>query len=454
MTPGPRGVDDELLVCVDVLGAFGVTAAEIRREIGDDGPLEEVLAGALADGRDRTTVLRRIVARSDRGLSCSARYASESLGSELTSIFEAVGWTVECAWSVDRRRLTVSVVDHTDRRRERTVSYPETPLGTDNLPAILRSLDDALLSGTDARFVLLSSGVDRWRAALVDGGELEGLRDRYGPRVRAVGRPLLPEYGLDAFVPEGNAEETRTADPEDGPWPAWASERERDDRPTTGGTQVTLQDAAALIEEAEDDRSDRDGGDGRADGRRPPPTDATRSATDGEELEFRGGSPAVVRMHGEHAERSSDEDDESERARDDPSTGGDDGSAGGRADGRGGDDASGPETAESKSLSGAVETARVANDAFGSDVAWEREDDRYRALGAALGAGGDVAVRGVLEDDDFLPELPPAEPVETRIEFDDEFDPGAVPRAKAVGEQSGYRLVGSGSLETTRLSNR
>lgn len=104
-------------------------------------------------------------------------------------------------------------------------------------------------------------------------------------------------------------------------------------------------------------------------------------------------------------------------------------------------------------LSGTTKTARVTNDSFGAGEEFATENDRYRALGVALGAGGVVDVEGLLEDDDFLPELPASGPSETRIEFADEFDPAAVPEATASAEQSGFEWVDSGSLETTRLSN-
>lgn len=95
----------------------------------------------------------------------------------------------------------------------------------------------------------------------------------------------------------------------------------------------------------------------------------------------------------------------------------------------------------------------MTNDSFGAGEEFATENDRYRALGVALGAGGAVDVEGLLEDDDFLPELPASGPSETRIEFADEFDPAAVPEATASAEQSGFEWVDSGRLETTRLSN-
>ncbi len=45
------------------------------------------------------------------------------------------------------------------------------------------------------------------------------------------------------------------------------------------------------------------------------------------------------------------------------------------------------------------------------------------------------------------------EPEETRLRYEDPFDPGALREAKAAAEQSGFVWVDSGTLETTRVSN-
>ncbi len=434
MARPPRDADD-LLVAADALGSFGVTPADLRRTAGTDAALEAVLADVLADGQDRTAVLRRTIARSDRGLSCSARYPEAALEAELEAVFASIGWSVEVSHDSSARRagdrLVLDAADHHGRRRETTIAYPETPLGTDNLPAVLDGINASLLAGTDARFVLLSSGIDRWQAALVDETELERLRERYGPRIRVDG-PLLPDHGLEAYVPEDGS-----TDAADGPWPAWAGDRERPGTPSTtadslieeaeGGPKRERDGAGRLIEEAE-----AEDGNGSA-----PSGASTATETDGFELH---GSPSVSRVG---------EDDSRAEPTTEPSTALPEDDV----------EAMGESTVEDDSsdgfgtLSGSVSATRVSNDSFGSDVEWEREDDRYLALGAALGAGGRVTVEGLLEDDDFLPELPAVEPDETRITFEDPFDPAALSEAKATAEQSGFVWVDSGTLETTRVSN-
>ncbi|ELY85385.1 hypothetical protein [Natrinema altunense] len=455
MAPNRRGAPDDRLVCADVLGAFGVTAADVRRNAAGDGDLEAALADALATGIDRTTVLRRTIARSDRGLACAARYSRADLHAELAAVFDAIGWSLERSAARDGLALTAS--DPRGRARTATITYPETPLGSDNLPAVLRTINDAILAGTDARFVLLSSGVDRWRAALVERNELDALRDRYGPRIEAVDRPLLPEHGLAAYVPAAGdnvaaSTETGPDTDSDEPWPPWALERGT--RRSSGSTS----NVGSLIDEAEpSERADANAtgpsadraSDATADAAATADTERSTTAAPAGEIdgfELRG-SPAVSRRRDGETDRATERGAE---ATSDYSGPAGDSSHGGRSMAA---DEEPTDTDGFGTLSGPSDTARVSNESFGTDLAPQADDERYRALGAALDAGGTVSVRGLLEDDDFLPELPAAESTETRIEFATDFDPAAVPEAKATAEESGFEWIDSGSLDTTRVSN-
>ncbi|MFC4540546.1 hypothetical protein ACFO5R_01235 [Halosolutus amylolyticus] len=502
MSPGRSGEPSrELLRCADVLGAFGVTAAEVRAFAARAGStpgrddssaeradsLETVLAALLADADDRTALVRRLICRSDRGFSCPARYDHDALEEALAGVFESVDWLFELLETRDGLLLTAA--DPVRRRRERTMSYPATPLGTNNLPAVLYAINEAILRGTDARILLLSTEADRWRAALIREDDLDRLQRRYGRHIGVFDRPLRPADDLAAYVPDASADADEVST--DGPWPAWAHDGAgagagpgqsasesgdgngatgvpaaedagaRDDGARTGsdGGEATVDANAVerLIEEAEPDGPDRidagrataergrsgdaseshpdDADDGRS-AAQETTVDATRSI-DGFEL---SGSSAVSRVPGAAGDRdeaSEDGTDGRESAREtDVST----------ADSR-------TTTTDGWSLSGTTTTARVSNDAFGTDDVPQSEDDRYRALGAALTTGRDVSVKGLLEDDEFLPSLPAAEPEETRLTFEDSFDPDAVEEAKAVAEESGFVWVESGSMETTRISN-
>ena len=453
-----RALPDDVLVCADVLGAFGVTAADVRAHGRTSADLETALAEALGDSRDRTAFLRQTICRSNRGVDVSARYSVRALERELSDAFAAIGWSLSVT---DRgRRLRLEARGPAGRCREVTADYPKTPLGTDNFPAIVHAIDETLLAGVDARFVLCSSGRDRWRAALVEVDALERVRERYGERIEAFDRPLLPEHDAAAYVPS-----TRPDDDAVEPWPEWALETAGGtvDRPSSGeGASAFIEHAApavedgaaAFIEEAES------------------ATDRTTSATSSEGpvasrdgFELGGWSPTVTRV-GDDGNRDADSssgtetDESAARATgrasaataggagrtSSESTGSSSNSTGSTRDPSASDDGFGE-------LSGSVTTTRVSNDSFGSGVEPESEDDRYLALGAALGTGMDVSVRGLLEDEGFLPELPAVEPEETRIEFTDEFDPNAVSDARATAEQNGFVWVGAGELETVRLES-
>ncbi|WP_408956807.1 hypothetical protein [Natrinema sp. 74] len=432
----PLHESNDLLVPADVLGTFGVTPADIGRE-SDDDTLKTALGDALATGVDRTTVLRRTITRSDRGLACSARYSAADLESELTAVFEAIGWSLAVTHTQDG--LELAATDSRGRRRDPSVSYPETPLGSDNLPAVLWAVNDGVLAETDAQFVLLSSGIDRWRAALVKAGELERLRDRYGPRIEAAERPLLPEHGLEAYVPAAdNGTTGRTDCGASGgtePWPPWALEPDPA-RPASSSAAV-----ASLIDEAEPAMQAR--------------PDAESAAGEGSRDATVASSPTADTGASSTSAPSSKVDGYELRGALDVSRtrAGDAESTGSETIERGARSSADASTDEFGTLSGTSSTARVANDAFGTDLESRPEGDRYRAVGAALDAGGTVSVRGLLEDDDFLPELPAAEPDEVRIEFADRCDPVSGPDAAIAAEGSEFEWVDTGSLKPTRVSN-
>ncbi len=432
MTRSHRESTDDLLVPAAVLGAFGVTPSDIGRAPADGDSLEAALADALAAGVDRTTVLRRTIAGSDRGLACPARYSAGDLESELVAVFESIGWSLVVTHTRDGVELAAT--DPRGRRRKGSVSYPETPLGTDNLPAVLWAISEDVLAGTDARFVLLSSGVDRWRAALVEASELERLRERYGPRIEVVDRPLLPEHGLEAYVPVATTDSDGGIDDDGEPWPPWALEQDPQ-RSTSSTTVTSLIDEAEPAARAESDVAASDERSCDATVATPPADDTTGSSTSAPSSEIDGfelrGTPDVSRTRTDDVRPTGSETSEytGDRPRDGSSTG------------------------EFGRLSGTSSTARVTNDSFGATLERQSEADRFRALGAALDAGGTVSVRGLLEDDDFLPTLPAAEPDEVRIEFADGCGPVDVPDTTVAAERSGFEWVDSGSLESTRVSN-
>ncbi|MFB1066119.1 hypothetical protein [Natrinema sp. H-ect4] len=443
-----RESNDDLLVPADVLGAFGVTPADLGPGPSDGESLETALAETLSTGVDRRTVLRRTITRSDRGLACPARYSEADLEGELAAVFESIRWSVTITHTQNGLQLTAT--DPRGRRRETSVTYPETPLSSDNLPAVLWTINDAVLAGTGARFVLLSAGVDRWRAALIETSALERLRDRYGPRIEAVDRPLCPDHGLEAYVPAAATDDATGPDGDgfgadgNGPWPPWALER-GSDRPRDPTTSVD-----SLIDEAEPSArsvlnsaasSKRISSDEPAVPPSSPAPDRPSGSTSSSEIdgfELRG-TPAVSRQE--------DDDERSENCESE-TTVFDDGESTPSSD----ENATNAD--EFGTLSGTSKTARIDNDSFGTALEPQSDDDRYRALGAALDAGGAVSVRGLLEDDEFLPELPAVESNETRIEFADGCAPVDVPEATATTERSGFEWVDPGSLETTRISNQ
>ncbi|WP_439028307.1 hypothetical protein [Haloarchaeobius sp. DT45] len=91
--------------------------------------------------------------------------------------------------------------------------------------------------------------------------------------------------------------------------------------------------------------------------------------------------------------------------------------------------------------------ARVENESFGVGVERPTEDDRLAAYGAAIDAGGNLSVRGLLDDDTFVPTFPAADPDEVRITYDDGCDLDAPP-ASEIETDEGFVWVNADGLSS------
>jgi hypothetical protein len=525
MRQGTPGFErEDALACADVLGGFGVSSAHVREHVADATSvdpredLEAAIQRALADPEHPTAFVRRTVAAAPRGVDSPARYWTTAPETQLGDVFAAIDWTFDVK-SANGRSLSVDdtqpyrlrVEDADGRTRSTAFSFPETPLGDDNYPALVHAINTELLYGLDCRFVQLSDGTDRWRFALVEADELDRLVDRFGERIAAFDRPLLAADQPPAYVP-GAADESRECDAsaveEDGvPVPAWACEsRERSwrgrrltadafDADHVGGLDhlandessgsdreavaasdreaADAADAAAAIEFVDEpDVESRDAGSGDGAGEASTSTRAASTAVrDADETTVGDADATVVRdaetrgvPGGETGADASDDDDDLDgwsiggsvdattrsanpvddaSPASDPSTSGftwgDDGSDGdapdenedvdaadGEVDSGAADDGFFSADAVSSFDAGA-KTTSVSGDSFGVDAGEQTEDDQFAAVGAAIAAPAGISCRGLLDDDEFLPEIPRAEPAETRLTFEDEFDPTADP---------------------------
>lgn len=534
MRQGTPGFErEDALACADVLGGFGVSSDHVREQVADAtgacavGDLEAAIQRALADPEHPTAFVRRTVAAAPRGVDSPARFWTTAPETQLGDVFAAIDWTFDVK-SANGRSLSVDdaqpyrlrVEDADGRTRSTEFSFPDTPLGDDNYPALVHAVNTELLYGLDCRFVQLSDGTDRWRFALVETDELDRLVDGFGERLTVFDRPLLAADQPEAYVPDdGDATATAAGDgAADVPAPSWAREsRERswrgrrltadafdadhvggldhladpdDDAAggdesadadasaahegTAGGAAADAADAAAAIEFVDDPdavdgggssagaessaggASGNDAADGDASGAVDVPEselgastvvrDAEAgSATGDDDLDgwsIGGSVDATTRSSTpvEDASSSSDLSTSGFTWGDDASDG-DDADAGGGAvaDADAGRGSAGDDETEGEgddgffsadavaSFDAGAKTSRVGGDSFGVDAGEQTEADQFAAVGAAIAAPARISCRGLLDDDEFLPEIPRAEPAETRLQFDDEFDPTVDP---------------------------
>ncbi|MFC6952293.1 hypothetical protein [Halorubellus litoreus] len=514
MRQGTSGFErEDALACADVLGGFGVSSAHVREHVADATTvdpredLETAIQRALADPEHPTAFVRRTVAAAPRGVDSPARFWTTAPETQLGDVFAAIDWTFDVK-SANGRSLSVDdaqpyrlrVEDADGRTRSTEFSFPDSPLGDDNYPALVDAVNRELLFGLDCRFVQLSDGTDRWRFALVETDELDRLVERFGERITAFDRPLLAADQPAAYVPDADADVVEDAGGV--PVPAWASEsRERSwrgrrltadafDADHVGGLdhlandesasasdreEADAADAAAAIEfvDGSDDESvDAGSDDGASDAStstragstvvrdadapvvRDAETDGVPSAETGSNADDDdldgwsiGGSVDATTRSADPVDDGSSSSDLSTSGftwGDDANDGdagtvvdadarADDGvdAADGESDGDAENDGDGDDgffSADAvSSFDAGAKTSRVGGDSFGVDAGEQTEDDRFAAVGAAIAAPAGISCRGLLDDDEFLPEIPRAEPAETRLTFEDEFDPTANP---------------------------
>ena len=626
MRQGTSGFErEDALVCADVLGGFGVSSDHVRERVADAAggdavdDLETAIQYALADPEHPTAFVRRTVAAAARGVDSPARFWTTAPDTQLGDVFAAIDWTFDVK-SANGRSLSVEdaqpyrlrVADADGRTRSCEFSFPDTPLGDDNYPALVHAINEELLYGLDCRFVQLSDGTDRWRFALVETDEYDRLVDRFGERVTAFDRPLLAADQPAAYVPDedttaaDDAAGTESAAREDAvgrttggvPVPGWAREsRDRswrgrrltadafdadhvggldhfDDRGDPADASADAEadsrsgradargdadsdagddaaDAAAAIEFVDDPSgaSDAVGSVADADGRagdesasstgvagvdsdgRTVVRDAESGPLNGETTvrEAESSAPdAAPASTNDGASGRSDDDDldgwsiggsvdattRSSASTNDataspspdgkgaaPSPNGSTSSPDGAASGSDGSASSGTasgglstsgftwseEDADATTGSAAATgdgsasetdsrgseanvddgffssdaaasfdagstTSRVERDSFGVDAGEQTEDDRFAAVGAALAAPAGISCAGLLDDDEFLPHLPRAEPEETRLSFDEEFDPTADPADERETDDGFVWVNESQGLDENRTS--
>ncbi|WP_267641667.1 hypothetical protein [Haloarchaeobius amylolyticus] len=404
---------------------------------------------------------------------------------------------------------TISLTDANGITREAPFEYPETPLGDDNYPALIHAVNTRLLYGLGVEFVQLSDGTDRWRFALVETDELARLRDQFGLRVTVFDRPLLsapqppaylPDEGGDVPLPDwvtttdegprlgrersaasdvvssvasdvdaffedagdesgaGSAAEfIDFVESDTGTAPATGAGSGSDDagdaaaddsdsfwddagdwrlEPVTGG------EASEQVDEASDGPvagEDDVGGveDASEDGEPAGAAQATGPSDDDDGgFELLGGGPSVSRQSGDT------DDDPMDDLFDSVEASAATGSAGGSDPEYDGFDAD--DLADFKR---GARKDRVENDSFGVGVERPSEDDRLAAYGAAIDAGGNLSVRGLLDDDTFVPTFPAADSDEVRIEYEDGCDLDA-PSASEVETDEGFVWVNADGLST------
>lgn len=226
MTPAPRPADDVALWCGSVFEAFALTVEDVvdchdqlPESVGSIAELVRTVRNRPGRVPDPVTFVRETLVASGRGIDAPARYWANAPEVHLDALFAPFGCRVTVEWRrEDTRRIVLEDAVGTEFRA--TLTYPETPLGQDNYPALLDAVNRELLDGTGVELVLLAGPEERWQFALGETAALDNLRERYGETIRLGDRRLLAADQPGAYVPGGDGTI---------PVPDWADDDGEDD---------------------------------------------------------------------------------------------------------------------------------------------------------------------------------------------------------------------------------
>lgn len=213
MTDGSTALKEYLVL----LDRFGLSESEVidlhwSGSVPDDASAQAVVAHVV-DEEERTPEslfdrLHRTLAASSKGVDTPKQYDPDEPGEELRDVLASYNTSVELL-GPDGERLRsdgpaepfdVVLTDASGASRSTTFAYPEGPLGTNNLPALLHDVETELLADTGMTFVPLSEREDRWRLLLLSEQRLSALRDAYGDDVEVFDRSLLHDTTLAEFA--------------------------------------------------------------------------------------------------------------------------------------------------------------------------------------------------------------------------------------------------------------
>lgn len=198
-----------------VLRGTGLTEVGIARlhnapEPEPDETVHDVLEQRVSGEPSEAQLFARLgktIADSARGIEAPGEYWNSAPEVHLRELLIPYGLEL----SFEPTRYADSIADGTfdihltdaDGTSYRTrFSYPDTPLGDDNYPALLHAIEEDLLSAAGLAFVRLRSPTDRWRFMMLTTDQLTALQNRYGERIEVLGEPLLAEFQPEAFADE------------------------------------------------------------------------------------------------------------------------------------------------------------------------------------------------------------------------------------------------------------
>lgn len=249
---------------VAVLRGMGLTEPAIAEAHGGrerpEGSLVSYLESELPDTDEQTLheSLLDAVANSPRGIDAPPEYWNHAPEVHMGELLAPYGCTLSLdpandADTLAEGRFAIRLTDAADAEYWTRFEYPESPLGEDNYPALVDTVDDDLLSAAGLTVVRLTSTTARWRFAMMTTEQLSALQERYGERLEIFGAPLLSADQPEAFdseVPPVPSwyDTSETEDSDDGELSIEVPETESLDDVDAEGVEIEFDDMGSSAE--------------------------------------------------------------------------------------------------------------------------------------------------------------------------------------------------------------
>lgn len=212
--------------------------------------LEAVINEAHSDIVDPAQATRQLInalSESPVGVKSPGQYWNTAPGVHLDNAFSFYGISLEIKPIGDDRGYYLYVTDAGGSRYKLRFQYPASPLGDNNYPALVATIEQKLLSENDLTFLRLKAPKNEWRFVLLPASTKQTLQEKFGSRISVFDQSILADAQPDDFV-----------DNEDIPVPSWYSSSTSEPKSSTAEITTVHRTETFWKEIAQEESEDPD----------------------------------------------------------------------------------------------------------------------------------------------------------------------------------------------------